>query len=165
MLFMPSMARRFWLRLAPVSTSCRAVRPSKSIAFRLLRRPGLTLSRTPAERHPARRRLALCKPGWPKTSRRCWQMCGLRRGADRPHRRTQLSPCEGGVPRSGEGVRVEATNPRRMTGWGLCLCPLSFSAERRATPRPAPPGIRGPRRPESSGPNLCRGRSGPPRAA
>ncbi len=37
---LPSMARRFWLRLAPVSTSCRAVRPSKSDAFRLLRRPG-----------------------------------------------------------------------------------------------------------------------------
>ena len=39
---MPSLARIWWLRLAPVSTSCRAVRPSKSVAFRRLRRPGLT---------------------------------------------------------------------------------------------------------------------------
>ena len=39
-LLMPSMAQRFWPPLAPVSTSCRAVRPSKSGAFRLLRRPG-----------------------------------------------------------------------------------------------------------------------------
>ena len=40
---MPSLAQIIGLRLAPASTSCRAVRPSKSDAFRRLRRPGLTL--------------------------------------------------------------------------------------------------------------------------
>ena len=44
---MPSLARIWWLRLAPVSTSCRAVRPSKSVAFRRLRRPGLTPQNIP----------------------------------------------------------------------------------------------------------------------
>ena len=48
-----------------------AVRPSESGACRLLRRPGLTLSRTPAEPHPARRRLALCLPSVVPRLRAC----------------------------------------------------------------------------------------------
>ncbi len=44
---------------------CRAVRPSKSDAFRLLRRPGLTLPRTPAVCCPGQRRLAaMCFRGF-----------------------------------------------------------------------------------------------------
>ena len=40
--WLPSLARLHRFRLAPVSTSCRAVRPSRSSASCRLRRPGLT---------------------------------------------------------------------------------------------------------------------------
>ena len=55
---MPSLARQIRLGYAPVSTSCRAVRSSKSYAFRRLRRPDLThpwRDRFDFDRHQPRR--------------------------------------------------------------------------------------------------------------